>query len=534
MYQNINNFFTKCKFLRLHWGPITTTLLSLITLVLFPRKVLSILSIRIPFYSLLINLFFFLIICFYFFKTFIFKRIDRTKDFNNEAEIKEIKDFDEKENLSTNISFLVLFIGFTIFLLVTKKNLPEENKYIGANAKKNKNNEVGLLITKYKPIKNQSIFSSNYYELDFSSSLFKKLLLLNKNENYKLNSSNEHFQIDYYNNYYEVQNIDEFKSIYKTQRYKVIIMGEIIEEDNKYFVMNDLFLIDDKIQKNIELFKKNINNKNGYNSDLKTIFFSDPLTYYNYILNNTKTSFKNSINYEFNFDFKIEVSFPNILSFISTFEQTPFIIYYYVSFLLNWTNYDFVFTNKLNELIIDLNKGKDSYYYGANMYLLNNYIKINKARIQFLLSQIDELILRITENLRDSKTSYSNRSLLIQLYLFKAYFYNEFLKMYQVVDFNSLDDFGKSYYFNKIDNLFLALKTFYQSKEIDDVELKMIETYFYYCNSIYISSDQKNPKNYLKPSKLKQLREIYLEIKDEEIKKIFELDKISQSLEIDK
>jgi hypothetical protein len=376
-----------------------------------------------------------------------FKR-NQTSDENN---------YDEKNNFSTNVSFIFLSSLLVVFMIITVyiQRLNWNN-----NIEDAKSNKI-VLITKYKPLKSQSIFSKESYEFDISESFYQKMQVLNESENSNIKIQSQNLIIKYYDRYFNINSKRDNSQLKNPDKFFATLTGNIIEEGSTMNVQNYLYINDENVKLLLKKFNTLIKNeiiKYPFNYSE----FSNPLNMFKYYLDYVdENRFKIYFNDNFDLNFNFEISFLNGLSFLSTLDLTPFITYHYIVLLNKWNNF---------ERITGITK-------------LDTINKING--IKDCLQSLDLLLSRISFISKDDSKSYTNFTILIHLFLIKAYFYNFLFQ---------LDNSNPQYFIEKIDCTFNSCKYFYIIRGATEQELDNLKLIYYYSIRRFLNDSEIQTK----------------------------------------
>jgi len=314
-----------------------------------------------------------------------------------------------------------------------------------------------VLITEFNNVEKRSIFDKNNSEMKISKLFYKKILEKNDHNLWKT----ENLAFDYCPQSLSFKTEKDFKNkLTNNAKYDIIISGDIFSENEKMlYISNSCYIVNDTIKKLIESFDKRRDiESNTPRYDFLTLFCT-PLEYYSLISKQDTTN--NRLKYDIGSicgltNYRIQGSFPQGVSFVQTINNSPQIIYYYISLLHLWKEYDIkkIEQDKLDSII----------------YCIDNISAI--SNLEYHLE--------------------ANTEFKIHLCLLKSYFINEKIKFL----FNNLGYLEGVDKQNTALNLWslkveLMAKAIESSLEINNIEQEKIDfliASFYYVNCNYLAS----------------------------------------------
>lgn len=239
--------------------------------------------------------------------------------------------------------FIIVAIIVSTLLFVKRQYKTQELRYFPkeVNIDTIPKEITRVLITEFNNIEERSIFDKNNSEIKISQLFYKKIL--ERNEHNLWNTDSIIF--DYSSNNLKFKTEQEFKDKQKKVIYDVIVSGDIFrvssnneDEKGELYISNSCYFPDSLFKHLIETFDKQKSKfeKTEYNF---LTYYNSPLVYYEDIspLEDITIKLKSDIGYICGLtNYRIQGSFPQGVSFLNSVNNSPLIIYYYVSLLHLW------------------------------------------------------------------------------------------------------------------------------------------------------------------------------------------------------
>jgi hypothetical protein len=291
--------------------------------------------------------------------------------------------------------FLQLYISYKYYNRIDHFFPKEVNKT-------NQDAKLSLLLIEFSPLKQTSIFAENYSEINISQLFYKKLLSINKNNPVIYN---DEMIIDYPYNY-RILNQNDFNRLLDQEKYDFIVDGDVVDNNGEIFIFNSCYIPDTTFRNilidwRIKYFETSFEGKINLLNKFVT-YYSNPIDYYKTIFisnDDVEPILLCDIGCLPGMRYDIQNKFPNDLTFISSIEKSPIIVYYYISMMKNWSEYEKIKANK------------------------NNSIELKK-KIDSILNILNAIISTCNDKAVISQDK-NNFELYIHLILLEAYFINE-------------------------------------------------------------------------------------------------------------
>jgi hypothetical protein len=344
---------------------------------------------------------------------------------------------------------IILSLFGSIVLTVRHQNNTHVKNYFPTNF--NQDGKTRMLVMKFKPLVEHSVFDQNYSEINASQLFYKKMLTLNQNE---IGLQDDSIIIDYYPNNYTIQNACDFDKMFCQKKYDAIINGEIIESNAGINVFTSLYCANKTPLINYfndSIFDKTFNFNSlqleiiayeGFISSLDTFltYCERPKNYYERIclFLNIKYKYKLKAAIPYGIENRVEQAYPSSLNFLNSLDVSPIICYNYIRM----------------------------------MKLLSENKNQSKIKLLRILSLIDNIPLS-KDIIGDNSQEVKMRQLKLHLKMIKIYCLNELIKL-------SLSNTEKfDYWKKKIENINEALYVLCELNDISDNERDCILI----CNS---------------------------------------------------
>jgi len=236
----------------------------------------------------------------------------------------------------------IITIILSLQLYVQNKYNKSEKRYFPqktSHIKPKKNlDDIFVLVTKFNPIEQHSVFDRNYSELKACNAFYKKMLLLKESS---VSAFKENIHFDYSNQNLNIDREEDFDKIYTQKKYDFVIIGDVYKTDKANYVTINCCIVNDEIKIMTRNWQDSlpigINEVNGN----PIAYFANPMKYYEKLFKNDVSVHRsfNCANYSMlkGYNFSFNTDFPTAFSINTSIDVAPIIVHQYISLLLLWS-----------------------------------------------------------------------------------------------------------------------------------------------------------------------------------------------------
>jgi hypothetical protein len=251
-----------------------------------------------------------------------------------------------------------------------------------------KEGDINILVSKFTPIEQYSVFDKNYSEIKACNAFYKKMLLLKESSD---STIREQIHIDYSKHRLNIQSEEDFQKIYKQKKYDFVISGDVYQNESETYLSVYCCIVNEDIKEMLSLWKKGLENATTKDQKSNLTLFSSPYRYYELLYNGEPIlNFEGAIKKSYlvtNIDYDFQKETFNSFSMTSSIAESPQILLNYIKILTQWHNMNNIGTfdsTLINETQKSLQMFSDSVYsynnlkFKAHLLLLKAYF-INEA-----------------------------------------------------------------------------------------------------------------------------------------------------------